>query len=415
MRKHNPNVMGAFLGTIVEYYDYSLYGFSAGVLASKFFISSSENKSLLYVFAIYAIAYTAKPLGSLVFGRYGDLYGRKNVLKLTMLGIVIPTFTIGLLPDYNTFGSFSAYALMLCRFIQGFFIGGEYDGAAIYTIEHLGKKYHYTASALTRMSGSLGLLLGIFITNFFNSSLFLNQWSWRVPFFLSLPFALISVYYRKYLIETPDFKKTINNKVESYNTTIVFIQKRWRAILIIILLSGSFGVSYQISVILMKYYLPMVIDIRPKIITSFSIVLVLVFTIAIPVSGLLTDKFGILFINNCSLIGSLISTIGFIVAIKYTVINLLLISSLLLVIFVAPFNAISHGVVVKLFSIKERYRGIALGHAIGSMLISGSANYISLLMMRKLQIKCFPILYLSFFVIISYIIIRGINKKISKN
>ena len=196
MRKEKKKIIGAFLGTVVEYYDYSLYGFSASIIALKFFPELEKIQSLMYVFGIYAISYISKPLGSLIFSFIGDFYGRLISLRITIIGIAIPTFTIGILPDFNSIGVTAAYILIICRFMQGFFLGGEYDGAAIYVIEHLGKKYHYTASAITRASGVIGLLLGIAVTNLFNSSLFPN-WAWRIPFILSLPLAVLTIYCRK--------------------------------------------------------------------------------------------------------------------------------------------------------------------------------------------------------------------------
>ncbi|GAB4166077.1 MAG: hypothetical protein Tsb006_5540 [Rickettsiaceae bacterium] len=109
MTRNNKKVTGAFLGTIVEYYDYSLYGFSAGILAEKFFPGIDKVSSLMYVFAIYALSYLAKPVGSVFFSKIGDKYGRLICLRLTMVGIAVPTVIIGLLPDYNTIGTISTH------------------------------------------------------------------------------------------------------------------------------------------------------------------------------------------------------------------------------------------------------------------------------------------------------------------
>ena len=213
MKKRKKKITGAFLGTIVEYYDYSLYGFSAGILADKFFPGVDKISSLMYVFAIYALSYLAKPVGSLFFSHIGDLYGRRISLRITMIGIALPTLMIGLLPTYHSIGVLSTHVLIICRFFQGFFTAGEYDGAAIYAIEHLGKKYHYTASAVTRSTGVAGLLLGIASTNFFNSSVF-PEWGWRIPFLLSVPLAFLVMYFRKFLEETPDFTESKEQKME---------------------------------------------------------------------------------------------------------------------------------------------------------------------------------------------------------
>lgn len=412
MKIKKRKIVGAFLGTVVEYYDYSLYGFSAGILATKFFPELDKITSLMYVFGIYAISYISKPLGSVVFSRIGDLYGRLIALKITIIGIAIPTITIGFLPDFNSIGVISIYILIICRFAQGFFVGGEYDGAAIYVIEHLGEKYHYTASAITRSTGVVGLLLGIAVTNFFNSSIF-PDWAWRIPFLLSLPLAILTIYFRKFLVETPDFTYAIEQKIK-FVGIVPFVKKNWLNLLMVIFLAGGFGVTYQLSIIFMKQYLPIIMPITSTIITSFSALIVFIFGVFMPIAGLLADKFGKMIVVKVSLISTFIASIMLGISIHYQVMNLVLISSLVLAASVAPFNALAHGVMIKAFSIKERYRGVSLGHTVGSMLMSGTAAYICLYVMREYDAPLFPLVYIGFFALLSFVMIYKFAQKYQK-
>ena len=409
MRKEKKKIIGAFLGTIVEYYDYSLYGFSAGIIALKFFPELEKIQSLMYVFGIYAISYLSKPLGSLIFSFIGDFYGRLISLRITIIGIAIPTFTIGILPDFNSIGITAAYILIICRFMQGFFLGGEYDGAAIYVIEHLGKKYHYTASAITRASGVIGLLLGIAVTNLFNSSLFPN-WAWRIPFILSLPLAFLTIYCRKFLTETPDFNSSIQQKIE-IDRLASLIKRNSLTLLLAILLAGGFGITYQLSIIFMKQYLPIAIPATSTIITSFSVFIVFIFGVSMPIAGFLADKFGEMIIVKVSLLLTLIASVLLGTAIYYQLVNLTLISTIILAISVAPFNALAHGIIIKAFPVNERYRGISLSHTIGSMLMSGTAAYISLYFMKEYKMMLFPIVYIAFSALIAFFVIYKFSQK----
>ena len=408
MTRSKKKVTGAFLGTIVEYYDYSLYGFSAGIIAEKFFPGVDKVSSLMYVFAIYALSYLAKPIGSIFFIKIGDKYGRLFSLKITMVGIAIPTLIIGILPEYNSLGVLTTQILVLCRFFQGFFVAGEYDGAAIYVIEHIGEKYHYTASSLTRSAGVVGLLLGIASTNLFNSSLF-PQWAWRVPFILSLPLALITLYYRKFLEETPVFIESQAQKVE-FSSLLPFIKKQWFVLCLVIILSGGFGVTYQVTVIFMKQYLPLVIPNASNIMSALSVMIVIGFGISMPIAGLLADRFGRNIVVKFSLLLTLIACVLLIVAINNQLLNLALISCMLLAVSVAPFNALAHGVIIKAFRTNERYRGVSLGHTTGSLLMSGTANYICLYFMKNFNLNLFPVFYISFFAVVSYFAIGFFNK-----
>lgn len=408
MTRSKKKVTGAFLGTIVEYYDYSLYGFSAGIIAEKFFPGVDKVSSLMYVFAIYALSYLAKPIGSIFFSKIGDKYGRLFSLKITMVGIAIPTLIIGILPEYNSLGVLTTQILVLCRFFQGFFVAGEYDGAAIYVIEHIGEKYHYTASSLTRSAGVVGLLLGIASTNLFNSSLF-PQWAWRVPFILSLPLALITLYYRKFLEETPVFIESQAQKVE-FSSLLPFIKKQWFVLCLVIILSGGFGVTYQVTVIFMKQYLPLVIPNASNIMSALSVMIVIGFGISMPIAGLLADRFGRNIVVKFSLLLTLIACVLLIVAINNQLLNLALISCMLLAVSVAPFNALAHGVIIKAFRTNERYRGVSIGHTTGSLLMSGTANYICLYFMKNFNLNLFPVFYISFFAVVSYFAIGFFNK-----
>jgi MHS family proline/betaine transporter-like MFS transporter len=407
MKKESKSkIIGAFLGTIVEYYDYSLYGFSAGIIAAKFFSDADYITNLINAYAIYAFAYLSKPIGSIVFGYIGDLYGRKTALSITIIGIVIPTTIIGLLPEYSSIGVWSTVVLVVCRFVQGIFVAGEYDGAAIYVIEHLGEKYRCTASAVTRCTCALGLLLGIGTTNFFTAHVF-PDWSWRIPFLLSLPLAMVTLYFRRKFSETPDFKKYKEKSIPNISFKML-IRKQWKAILMIILLAGGFGVTYQISIIFMKQYLPMVLPQTSFIISTFSVLIIVCFAFAMPIAGLLADRYGELKILRVSLLMTIVASILFIAAVNYQMVNLALVSCLMLASFVAPFNALAHGIVIKVFSVNERYRAIGLGHNTGSLLMSGSANYVCLVLMRYLNFPLFPIVYLILFAILAYIIISFI-------
>ncbi len=403
MNQNNKNdkVFGAFLGTIVEYYDYSLYGFSAHILASKFFPNIDPMLSLLNVFSIYALSHVMKPLGAIFFSKLGDKYGRKKALEITIIGIAFPTIIIGLIPEHQILGIISTIILIICRLMQGFFLAGEYDGAAIYIIEHLGKRYKYTASALTRFTGVLGLLLGIASTNFFNSSLF-PEYCWRIPFLLSAPLALLTMKYRKNLTETPEFLSDKENAYTIYEF-IPFIKKRYNSIIPIILLAGSFGVLYQVSIIFFKQYLPIVMPASSTIITTISMFAVLIFGVSMPAAGILADKFGLMPVIKTSLACSFIILILLYVGLVNEIFNLVLVSALLLAMMVAPINALAHGLMTNSFSVRERYRGVSIGHAVGSMLMSGTANFICIYMIREYELVYFPIFYIMVFVIIGYV------------
>lgn len=400
-------VIGAFLGTIVEYYDYGIYGFSANILAAKFFPYHDYLTGLTNIFTIYAVARLSKPLGSLIFGYVGDHYGRKTALSATIIGIVIPTMIIGMLPEYSVIGWWGPLILGICLFMQGIFVAGEYDGAAIYVIEHLGKKFQYTASSITRCTGVIGLLLAICASNFFNSHLF-PAWGWRVPFLLSLPLALVVLHYRQKFTETPEFGQAAKTPLK-ISETIGLIKNHWPAILMVVFLAGGFGATYQIAVIFMKQYLPRVLPHTNAVMSVFSVLIVMFFGASMPISGWIADHTSPVKVVKVSLFCTIIASVLLCLAIRYQMVNLALMSCLALAAFVAPFNALAHGAIIQAFPVRMRYRCISLGHNAGSMLMSGTANYLCITCMKSLNFDLFPVVYLVFSAVLAYFMLKNIS------
>lgn len=431
----NKKLIGAFLGTIVEYYDYSLYGLSSGILVTHLLPAGSKLSQLINVFLIYMFGYFGKPLGGLFFSYIGDVYGRKTALRITMLGIALPTFVIAMLPSYQTAGMFTAYMLMFCRFFQGFFVAGEYDGAAIYVIEHFGLKRGYIASAVTRATGVIGMLIALLSINFFNSSLFDSiNWSWRIPFFLSLPFALFTLYYRSFLQETPEFissknkvknlpadienisyYKQKNSKIRSILSIFTFMRKYHLDLMLTILLAGGFGVTYQVSIMFMKQYLVFIIPGAKSLVSNFFVFVVILFGFSMVLSGFLADKFGHMKIIYLSSAFASLSIFLMIFAVYIANINFMLFSASLMAFFVAPFNGLAHGFMAHLFPANVRYRGVNIGHTVGSMFMSSTTGYVCFSLIKQFKSNLIPLFYALVFVIVATITMHYINNRSEKN
>ncbi len=403
-KSKQKKIVAALLGTVVEYYDYSLYGFSAGIIATKFFPPRDQLTSLLMAFAVYYVSYLSKPLGALFFGWFGDAYGRRAALSATIIGIAIPTIIIGILPEYSVLGNWCIITLVICRCLQGIFAAGEYDGAAIYIIEHLGEKSQFTASACTRTTGVIGLLLGIGATNLFSSHIF-PEWGWRIPFLLSLPFSLITLFYRRHLSETPDFNESKLRQFELFGLRNLF-KKHWRSLFLVVFAAGGFGGTYQVAIIFMKQYLPIALPQSQFIISTFSVLLVVAFGIPMPIAGLVADRIGAMKVLFVSVVGTLASCLLLAIAISFSMLNLAMVAALMIAIFVAPFNALAHGVIIRAFPVNYRYRAVSIGHTIGSLLLSGSANSVCLIFMKSFGFTLFPLLYIAIFAIMAYFAVR---------
>ena len=202
-------IFASSLGTVFEWYDFYLYGSLAAVIAKQFFGGLDPTSAYIFALLAFAAGFIVRPFGALVFGRLGDMIGRKYTFLVTILIMGTATFIVGLLPNYATIGVAAPIILVGLRMLQGLALGGEYGGAATYVAEHAphGKRGAYTAWIQT--TATLGLFLSlivILVTRELTGADF-EVWGWRVPFLLSILLLAVSVYIRLSMNESPAFAK----------------------------------------------------------------------------------------------------------------------------------------------------------------------------------------------------------------
>ena len=213
MNIHLRKVIAASsVGTMIEWYDFYIFGMLAKTISVQFFPSGNATAALLSTLAIFAAGFIVRPFGALVFGRLGDLIGRKYTFLLTLILMGGSTFLIGLVPNYETIGIAAPLLVLLLRLIQGLALGGEYGGAATYVAEHapVGKRGFYTSWIQTTATLGLFAALGVIMLVKLNmpDQKFNAQWGgWRYPFWISILLVVISVYIRLKMQESPLFAK----------------------------------------------------------------------------------------------------------------------------------------------------------------------------------------------------------------
>ncbi|SMC75330.1 MFS transporter [Pedobacter nyackensis] len=204
-------VIGASsLGTLIEWYDFYIFGSLATIIGSQLFPADAGASALINTLAIFAAGFIVRPFGALVFGRLGDLIGRKYTFLLTLVLMGGSTFLIGLIPSYSSIGYAAPILVLILRLIQGLALGGEYGGAATYVAEHAPahKRGFFTSWIQTTATGGLFLSLGIIVLtkNLVGAESFAD-WGWRIPFLLSILLVGVSIYIRMKMHESPMFTK----------------------------------------------------------------------------------------------------------------------------------------------------------------------------------------------------------------
>jgi MFS family permease len=215
MKTANTNtiwkVIGASsVGTLIEWYDFYIFGSLATIISTHFFPKENPTASFLATLAAFGVGFVIRPFGAIVFGRLGDIIGRKYTFLVTLLIMGGSTFAIGFIPDYDTIGIFAPILVFLLRAIQGLALGGEYGGAATYVAEHAPHNKRGFFTSFIQTTATLGLLLSLGVILACKASMTgdsFNDWGWRLPFIISIFLIAISFYIRLKMEESPVFAK----------------------------------------------------------------------------------------------------------------------------------------------------------------------------------------------------------------
>ena len=236
-------VIGASsLGTLIEWYDFYIFGSLATIIGSQLFPADAGASALINTLAIFAAGFIVRPFGALVFGRLGDLIGRKYTFLLTLVLMGGSTFLIGLIPSYETIGYAAPILVLILRLVQGLALGGEYGGAATYVAEHApkGKRGFFTSWIQTTATLGLFLSLGIIVLskNIIGAEAFAD-WGWRIPFLLSILLVGVSIYIRLKMHESPMFTKLKTEGNISKNPLAESFNKKGNFKMVLLALFGA--------------------------------------------------------------------------------------------------------------------------------------------------------------------------------
>ncbi|MBB1162811.1 MHS family MFS transporter [Piscinibacter sp. SJAQ100] len=291
-------IFASSLGTVFEWYDFYLYGSLAAIIAKQFFSGLDPSAAFIFALLAFAAGFIVRPFGALVFGRLGDLIGRKYTFLVTILIMGLSTFIVGVLPNYASIGVAAPVILIVLRMLQGLALGGEYGGAATYVAEHAphGQRGAYTAWIQT--TATLGLFLSLMVILGTRSAIgeeAFADWGWRVPFLVSILLLAISVWIRMAMNESPAFKK-MKEEGKTSKAPLTESFGQWKNLKIVILalvgmVAGQAVVWYS-GQFYALFFLQTVLKVEPataNILVALSLLLGTPFFV---VFGILSDKVG---------------------------------------------------------------------------------------------------------------------------
>ena len=303
-------------GTMIEWYDFFIFGSLATILSTQFYPPGSATASFLKTLATFAVGFAVRPLGALFFGRIGDLVGRKFAFLTTLLVMGGSTAAIGFLPSYSRIGLAAPVILVILRMLQGLALGGEYGGAAVYVAEHVPDSRRGFYTSFIQTTASLGLftsLVVILVTSRVVGDASFAAWGWRIPFLLSVILVGVSFYIRMQLGESPLYAKlkaggnaSKTPIRESFNTW-----PKWKLVLSVLFgVTAGQAVTYYTSHFYALFFLQTVLKVPAATAYGIVAVAVLIGTPAFVIFGRLSDKVGR---KRLMMAGNLLSAISYFV------------------------------------------------------------------------------------------------------
>ncbi len=293
-------VAASMAGTVVEWYEFFLYGTAATLVFGKLFFAQggSELDAILAAFVTYAVGFAARPLGGVVFGHFGDKYGRKKLLQFSLLLVGTVTFLMGCLPTFPQIGYWAPTLLVVLRFLQGFAVGGEWGGAVLLVAEHSPDRsrgfYASWPQAAVPVGNALATVVLLVLTATLSDSAFLS-WGWRVAFWLSAVVVLVGYYIRTKVSDAPIFVQAQKEaeRIEAVSFGVIEVLKRYpRGVITAMGLRFAENIMYYLVVTFSITYLKVQAHADTSDILWWLLVAHAVHFVAIPLVGRLSDRYG---------------------------------------------------------------------------------------------------------------------------
>ena len=374
-------LVGGAIGHFIEWYDWSIYGFLAGIFAAQMFPSDDPTASLIASFSVFAIGFLGRPIGAFVLSPLADKYGRRTLLSATIIMAGIGGLVIALCPTYAQIGIAAPILIVAARLLQGFSAGGEYQIAIAFLNEHAGTRNRAFGASPQQVSIGVSVLVATGVASLTTSSLTpeaLASWGWRVPFLIGAAMSLFGLYLRRGLAETPAFEKTERGHSVSAVSILTSIAEFPKEIFIVFVIQLN-GLQYYLWMIFLPTYANLAGGLDRTSGFVGGILASIAYCIGVPIFAFISDRIG----RKPFLIGAAVAFLLF----TYPLLSMLAVPALTFgtfafvavvgAVFVSLNNAVLGTVFAELFPTRVRASGIGIPYAVCGAIFGGTAPMVA--------------------------------------
>jgi MFS family permease len=367
-------VLASWLGTVIEFYDFFIYGLASSLIFARLFFPDFDPVvGTLIALSTFGVGYVARPLGAILFGHFGDRLGRKSMLIVTLTMMGASTFAIGLLPSYETIGVTAPVLLVALRIVQGLSLGGEYGGAVLMTVEHSpDQRRGFTGSLLTTGAGVGTLTSNLaFLAVLQLPEDALLSWGWRIPFLISAMLVAVGIAVRVTLAESPTFVALQQRGAVRRLPILDVLRSDWHRVVLVALGTVGAGVVITMTTVFSLAYGREALQLSNSAMLAVLLPAVVLTLVCPPLFGPLADRFGVRKVFLLGAAGMVVAPFAWFALLDTRQYGLMLLGFALLFVPYAANYAMFPAYFSQVFPPALRYSGMSLGFTIGT--IAGNA------------------------------------------